>query len=77
VAYDFDSWQEISQLRAQYEHERHDWSGACALRSRCRGSCGCSATTAAAAERQVQPANIYARDRSRCSIAASASRRRN
>ena len=24
-SYDFESWQEVSQLRAQYERERHDW----------------------------------------------------
>ena len=25
LSYDFESWREISELRAQYERERHDW----------------------------------------------------
>ena len=25
LSYDFDSWREVSELRAQYERERHDW----------------------------------------------------
>ena len=54
--YNFDSWREISELRATFKEPHEDWISSRSIsRSRCRGSFACWASTAAQADHSLQP----------------------